>query len=653
MKILSLSTLAVLLLLAACSLSDSKSETKSILELDIPSDFDFSMEKTINLDIELLTNQSEPVPNVVFDVYYVNAQNDNNFICNIKTDAEGMINSSYQVPTYVEKLFITGFMNSQTLDIINNTASYYFGPELTDLGTFMPPSTSRNFSYLPDIQYNYQGVPYPTTTYTVTADMLQRINTSLPESVALTESHPQYLADGITTNLVIEDSSDVWLTFVTEGAGYRNALGFYTYDQETGPPADPEELEHFIVFPNCSLTGSGGGMQSGMQLYLGRFGAGTIMGWFIVQNGWINGLYVDEDDLRFYSDSQYNPEEDEEYKQHSVLLFDAESEFFLLAFDDQVRPDGGDNDFNDAVFFATANPIENINTDNIPPIDIPVDTDGDGVNDPFDEYPDDPLRAFNLYYPSQNDSSTIVFEDKWPNYGDYDMNDMVIDYQYHLVTNADNEIKDVNTLFSLRAAGASYNNGFSVLLPFANSNLTIVDNSDNISPALIAENDFAILDLFQNTTTITGLEFGFFNTAPQDPYYAPVDFYCAMILTNPVLAEDLEFSFPYNPFIKQGGNNAHEIHLLDLAPTLRMNYDLFMTGDDASDPENGSWFVSPLNLPWALNLPESWQYPAEKNSIVEVYYQFADWAESGGVLYPDWYLFSDDNVDMNKVYQTP
>jgi LruC domain-containing protein len=233
------------------------------------------------------------------------------------------------------------------------------------------------------------------------------------------------------------------------------------------------------------------------------------------------------------------------------------------------------------------------------------------------------------------------------------MNDMVIDYQYHLVTNADNEIKDVNTLFSLRAAGAGLDNGFSLLLPFAETNLIIDGKSDNITPDLTANNDYTILDLFESIAALTGQPNEFFNTEPDEQYNEPIEFYCELILSDPVLAENLDFSFPYNPFLRQAGGNNHEIHLMDYSPTERMNTELFMTEDDASDPATGSYYVSPLNLPWALNLPESWMYPSEKNSIVEVYFQFAAWAESGGDSFQNWYIYDENNVDVDKVYLTP
>ena len=59
------------------------------------------------------------------------------------------------------------------------------------------------------------------------------------------------------------------------------------------------------------------------------------------------------------------------------------------------------------------------------------DTDEDGVSDLFDDYPNDPEKAFDNYSPAEGQFGTLAFEDLWPAKGDYDFNDIVIDYQYN------------------------------------------------------------------------------------------------------------------------------------------------------------------------------------------------------------------------------
>ncbi len=93
----------------------------------------------------------------------------------------------------------------------------------------------------------------------------------------------------------------------------------------------------------------------------------------------------------------------------------------------------------------------------VPPV---TDTDGDGVANTLDKYPTDPTRAFDNYYPSQTGFGTLAFEDLWPGQGDYDLNDLVVDYRTKTVTNALNNIVDIKSDYYVRAAGSAFKNGF-------------------------------------------------------------------------------------------------------------------------------------------------------------------------------------------------
>src|SRR5690606_13790273 len=68
-----------------------------------------------------------------------------------------------------------------------------------------------------------------------------------------------------------------------------------------------------------------------------------------------------------------------------------------------------------------------------------IDADNDGVEDSQDEFPSDPTRAFTSSYPTAG-TQKLAFEDLWPNQGDFDFNDMVIDSKVDYTLNADNEL---------------------------------------------------------------------------------------------------------------------------------------------------------------------------------------------------------------------
>ena len=91
------------------------------------------------------------------------------------------------------------------------------------------------------------------------------------------------------------------------------------------------------------------------------------------------------------------------------------------------------------------------------------DIDFDGIPDAQDDYPEDPLRAFNNYWPPQQ--ATLAFEDLWPSIADYDFNDLILGYLFNPVTNANNELVEVFFNFEVKATGAGMSNGFGFSLP--------------------------------------------------------------------------------------------------------------------------------------------------------------------------------------------
>lgn len=84
--------------------------------------------------------------------------------------------------------------------------------------------------------YDSNGVPnYLHDVATVPPDLVERIINTLPERSDLTSANPEYISDSATRNIIIksEDShftgADVYVTFLFEGAGYRNTVGYYYY----------------------------------------------------------------------------------------------------------------------------------------------------------------------------------------------------------------------------------------------------------------------------------------------------------------------------------------------------------------------------------------------------------------------------------------
>jgi LruC domain-containing protein len=273
------------------------------------------------------------------------------------------------------------------------------------------------------------------------------------------------------------------------------------------------------------------------------------------------------------------------------------------------------------------------------------DSDGDGVPDDQDDYPNDPSRAFNVYYPNQSDWGTVAFEDLWPGKGDYDFNDLVLDYHFKSVLNASNQLVEFFTDYSVRAVGASMKNGFGFMLGGDPANVASVSGTHYTENYIHTNGNGTeqgqsetVIILFDNAFRMIGNSgSAFINTKQSVPYVNPDTNQLHVLYTNPV-SVNTTGTAPYNPFLIVNGERGKEIHLAGQKPTDLVNNTYFGTYADATDPATGKYYQTANNLPWALDLPVSFAYPVEQVDILSAYNHFGRWAESGGNDYPDWYM---------------
>lgn len=96
------------------------------------------------------------------------------------------------------------------------------------------------------------------------------------------------------------------------------------------------------------------------------------------------------------------------------------------------------------------------------------DIDNDGVTNVSDPYPLDPNCTFTQYIPSQNSFGTYAFEDLWPETGDYDFNDFVVQVRENIITNGNSDVYEVVYELKIMAMGGLFNNNFGLTLPDPN-----------------------------------------------------------------------------------------------------------------------------------------------------------------------------------------
>jgi len=263
----------------------------------------------------------------------------------------------------------------------------------------------------------------------------------------------------------------------------------------------------------------------------------------------------------------------------------------------------------------------------------------------------------------------IAFEDRWPEKGDYDMNDVVIEQNSSILLTENFEVKQIEFSGELKALGASYHSGFAIQLD--NVLPTNVDPAlvrfeingvlQNISP-IEGETEFLVIkitnDLESHITLTQSCEYyktennctnsSFMNFSITVPFIVPI-------------AIDTFPEAPYNPFIfgqpdmYHGDSFFHpgrslEIHLKNKMPTSKADLTMFGIADDRSN--GNATYQTSNGLPWALAInpgsSEEWKHPKERVDFLQAYPQFSEFVESNGNQSSTW--FSQINSVSNKTY---
>ncbi|MGE0018291.1 MAG: LruC domain-containing protein [Draconibacterium sp.] len=630
---LTLLALFAVLLFQRCNTVDEPQIDPSDMTIEnvvVPQGFDYSTTKEVEVALTVPANLS----NAVVSIEAISGT-ENLVISKGTFDKAGYFNATVVVPAFVDTLVIrsqyVGLIDAVVVPVIGKNATLDYRPLYSASeksgeipSGFLKSASANGFNYLGT--YNNSGVPnYLIASDVIEQNLLDDINASLPESKKVPDVHPEYIAGNTETNIILTKRADVWVTFVHEGAGYRNSLGYYTYKVGNEPKTRAEIEALNVVFPNLSFSGSGGGLKSGNKVYLGQFEANTVVCWFLVADGW-DGSVVTNGRGLYYSQTELNPEINTALKNHMVLLWDKARNLLLMGFEDINRESRDcDQDFNDAVYYATVNPVDAIKKTDVQEIEAANDADGDGINDELDDFPFDPNKAFNNFYPSALNNGTLVFEDLWPSKGDYDFNDLVVGYNFNLIADGKNKISTIEATFKIKQIGAAYKNGFAFVMPIAASAIKSIEGQQmnvgytklNINGTEAGVNETVVF-VTENATAFKGKTIKIIIT-----------------LQKAVAKNDLG-SVPFNPFIVVDGNREREVHLPDMAPTSK-GKGMLGQKDDYSDVQFGRYYKTERNLPWALNFYTEFNTPDEKVSIDKTYPKFITWANSGGTVNLDWY----------------
>lgn len=249
-------------------------------------------------------------------------------------------------------------------------------------------------------------------------------------------------------------------------------------------------------------------------------------------------------------------------------------------------------------------------------------------------------------------SYTYAMEDSWPDYGDYDMNDLVLNAAYGYQSDATNKVTTMTIKATLRAIGAFKRLGGAIQLDNVNAaNITNVSydvkSTDgsvfNVSNAKVENGQAkAVIPIFDdahqfisNGSITNGGNF--VNTVigqtkyPEKTVTITITFAKSKISQADIDVKNLNFFLVTD----RKSTNRTEIHLPGYKGTDKVNKALFNTGVDNSNA--GVAYRSKDNLAWGLMIPGTFNYPVELTDIKKVYPDFAEWAINAGTKNQTWY----------------
>lgn len=289
-----------------------------------------------------------------------------------------------------------------------------------------------------------------------------------------------------------------------------------------------------------------------------------------------------------------------------------------------------------------------------------------------DEFEDmDEQTAMLIFYsPTKSRMGTLMFEDSWPDLGDYDFNDFVSWYHLTVRCPFGPEVIDaanagITVRLQVRAMGG--------ILPYR-LGLQLDKMPAKYISEIIATQESDVLRLeLQNkgestpaVFILTGLDQLKATSASPKQYYntendykvsqdelITIEYQIKVNTMNDVAAylalKDSEISTTHNFFLQLKENGGREIHLRGYEPT---HYYKARYEDDAvkgkEEMKNGLYYCSNDNFVWGLKVPDAIAHAREKIDFMKAYPKFRNWVtHPTNWEYENWFKIA--NTDQNQI----
>lgn len=558
------------------------------------------------------------------------------------TDEQGKFTATVELPAYVSNVYIVstspfarqaipgkivnGVLKVSDTDEQFTTRASYRESTRFDRNRFNNLGWNTNLGSFDDrsgvIDYAYKGND---PKLTLSKSEMNELRTTVSKVLNTLGSCPEEYRTQADL-YVEEDETAVVLTALRGWTCWNSPLGYYYYRYDQAP-ASLKDVKVYAVFPNTQMTWNNGSLQASPQgikegtavqlKYFDdpeypkgkNFPKGYYIGFILACNAWntyftgFNSYTLTEG---FYASSTkgFSTKVNSGIDVRTAMFKDKNSNI-AIAFEDFMD----DQNFTDVVFSLKANP----EITNVPPVDEDLNT---------------TIEKTGVY----------AFEDEWPKAGDYDMNDVLVQYTYQKVFNIFNEILSESFIFkTLYNKSTVFTNGLGFIL----SN---EGNAQSTEYFIRKENekDFTVAsgaDKFTRESNAIILTDNV-KTNPNAEY--KVTFKYGDKNSNKKQETSID-AFIYRPS-KEG--NRLEVHCPMKKPTSKVDTSLFGQYEDCSKPNEGIYYVSNQEniYPFAFYLSNANANDIaelknfdknEKKSISEIYPKFIDWAKYG--TNADWY----------------
>lgn len=678
----------ILFVVSSCEKDDFLNEKNNGTTQEEVKDFNFSTTRNVDLFVEysgfdlhgpvLFSVYSEnPIVYENTEVEYV----DENIkpIFQAYTDRQGKFDASVTLPAYAKVLHIvTGnFMiglKRVVVEVKNNEAKVVLNSRAAKAmqkiarakaeGTWTHDfSTLHNFSYIIDLNtgakkneqiYKEWVTPLGDwntasgrVNYLISSEANAELQFSQDVINGMYETVCEALNSGTTckeqyragADLTLTRNSEVSICALGSMTCWNNSLAYYYYN-ENNKPTSTMDLNPIMLFPNtqdgqryknCDYNGSIG-MDRGNVIQLmyyphiaegdlsdatPTFPMGTKIGFLLKSNGW--GC-IDQDHSFNYSG----------WKTKKMNIWSASTEGLSYCRNSGYKFPNTTGEARTAKFAYTSRDGKRYALISIE--DACDDKDYDDL-----VFALNPANVFAELPEVAKGKTTIsgvyAFEDLWPNSGDYDMNDIMVDCKHEMTFNNGNIEKEVYR-FTTYQNYVGKVSGLAVKLDTKVTPKSIV--MKKILPGKAETVVTFTKDNLENVYFLTNDVTGELNST----YIFEITY---------STAQSIEKLATIEPFIYRDEEDGKrwEVHLPGMAPTKKMNMSYFGTSDDTSRPSEGKWYVRNSLYPFAFYLANAsaemfkttiLDYKNESKPISNFYPEFIPWVTSNGTSNEDWYL---------------